>query len=69
MAIVDGDGTHFNAIVIFDGFANMNRIQKQQCVYASLGDTIATGTLHAISIKTFTPTEWQLQQKEPHHNG
>jgi acid stress-induced BolA-like protein IbaG/YrbA len=64
VVIVDGDGRHFNAIVIYEGFANQSRIQKQQLVYAALGDRIANGTIHAISIKTFTPDEWQLHQKE-----
>jgi acid stress-induced BolA-like protein IbaG/YrbA len=58
-ATVDGDGTHFNATVISPIFANKNRIQKQQLVYATLGDRVANGTIHAISIKTFTPEEWR----------
>ncbi len=63
-AIVEGDGRHFNAIVICPLFAEKNRIQKQQLVYAALGDRIANGTIHAISIKTFTPDEWHLHNKE-----
>jgi acid stress-induced BolA-like protein IbaG/YrbA len=55
---VDGDGRHFNAIVIAPMFAGKSRIEKQQLVYATLGDRIATGVIHAISIKTFTPKEW-----------
>ena len=62
--IVDGDGRHFNAIVISPVFAGKNRIEKQQLVYATLQQQIADGTLHAISIKTFTPDEWQNQNKE-----
>ncbi len=61
-ATVEGDGRHFNAVVICPEFAGKSRIQKQQLVYATLGDRIADGTIHAISIKTFTPNEWQ------HHN-
>jgi acid stress-induced BolA-like protein IbaG/YrbA len=63
-ATVTGDGRHFDATVISPEFSGKNRIQKQQLVYATLGDRIANGTLHAISIKTFTPDEWHQQNKE-----
>jgi len=62
--IVDGDGRHFNAIVISPDFSGKNRVEKQQLVYATLQQQIADGTLHAISIKTFTPDEWQNHNKE-----
>ncbi len=59
-ALVEGDdGVHFTACVITSDFAGKNRIQKQQMVYATLGNRIHDGTIHALSIKTFTPDEWQ----------
>lgn len=62
-AIIEGDdGKHYTAIVVSHEFSGKNRIQKQQLVYSTLGNHIADGTLHAISIKTFTPEEWQLHQ-------
>jgi acid stress-induced BolA-like protein IbaG/YrbA len=63
---VDGDGRHFNAIVITPLFAGKSRIEKQQLVYATLGDRITTGVIHAISIKTFTPEEWQQHNQGTH---
>jgi acid stress-induced BolA-like protein IbaG/YrbA len=58
-AIIAGDdGHHFTATVISPEFSGKNRIQKQQLVYTSLDKFIKDGTLHAISIKTFTPEEW-----------
>lgn len=58
-AIVEGDdGVHFTASVMTPDFVGKNRIQKQQMVYATLGDRIHNGTIHALSIKTFTPDEW-----------
>ncbi|HSW93614.1 MAG TPA: BolA/IbaG family iron-sulfur metabolism protein [Gammaproteobacteria bacterium] len=60
MARVSGeDGVHFTASVITPDFIGKNRIQKQQLVYATLGNRIHDGTIHALSIKTFTPDEWQ----------
>ncbi len=58
-AIIEGDdGKHYTAIVISPSFVGKNRVQKQQVVYATLKDPLADGSLHAISIKTFTPEEW-----------
>lgn len=63
-AILKGDGRHFTAIVISPEFQNRNRIEKQQLVFKTLGDRVDNGEIHAISIKTFTPDEWN-QHKEP----
>lgn len=65
-ALVDGDGAHFTAIVISDLFVGKSRIQKQQLVYDTVREQLLDGTLHALSIKTFTPEEWQkFNQEEP----
>lgn len=55
---VTGDGSHFEATVIGDVFAGQTPVKKQQLVYATVNDKIASGELHALSIKTFTPDEW-----------
>lgn len=58
-AYVEGDGAHFTAIVICPEFAGKSRIQKQQMVYDTVRTQLMDGTLHALSITTFTPDEWQ----------
>lgn len=58
-AYVEGDGAHFNALVICPNFAQKTRIQKQQMVYDTVKEQLLDGTLHALSVKTFTPDEWQ----------
>lgn len=64
-AHVEGeDGKHFSVIVISPLFEGKNRIQKQQLVHTALGNHIADGSIHAISIKTFTPEEWREHNKE-----
>ena len=60
---VEGDGSHFSAIVIGDIFADLSLVKKQQAVYATLGDKITSGELHALTIKTYTPAEWEKAQK------
>lgn len=60
---VTGDGSHFDAVVIGDEFEGMSAVKKQQTVYKTLGDKITSGELHALSIKTYTPEEWERAKK------
>ncbi len=59
---LDGDGQHFQAIVVSSEFIGKNRVQRQQRVYQTLKEKLATGELHALSFKTFTPEEWSAQR-------
>ena len=59
---LDGDGQHFEALVVSAEFAGKNRVQRQQRVYQTLKDKLATGELHALSFKTLTPEEWSAQR-------
>jgi len=59
---LDGDGQHFQAIVVSPEFAGKSRVQRQQRVYQTLQSQLATGELHAISFKTMTPDEWSAQR-------
>ena len=58
---VIGDGQHFEAVIVSDEFAGMSRIQRQQRVNKTLGERM-TGEIHALSMKTLTPQEWQEKQ-------
>ena len=55
---VSGDGQHFEAIVVSDEFSGKSRIARQQLVYKTLGDRM-NGEIHALSMKTYTPEEWE----------
>ena len=59
---IDGDGRHFQALVVSPEFAGKNRVQRQQRVHAALGELLETGELHALSFKTLTPEEWSTQR-------
>ena len=60
---VQGDGSHFEAVVVGNVFEGLSAVKKQQKVYATLGDKITSGEVHALSIKAFTPEEWEKAQK------
>lgn len=60
---VKGEGSHFNIIAVSDAFADMSRVKRQQFVYAPLNPFIADGSMHAVSIKTFTEKDWQRERQ------
>jgi acid stress-induced BolA-like protein IbaG/YrbA len=61
-ARVSGDGSHFEAVVISRRFAGKSLLEKQRMVYAAVNAQIASGELHALSIKAYTPEDWSARQ-------
>lgn len=59
---LDGDGQHFQAVIVSSEFVGKSRVQRQQRVYQTLKEKLATGELHALSFKTLTPEEWSAQR-------
>lgn len=55
---VEGDGHHFEAVVVSAEFEGMNRVQRQQRVFKTVKEHLDAGTLHALAMKTLTPAEW-----------
>jgi len=53
---VDGDGRHFQAVIVSTEFEGKRPIQRHQIVYAALGDRMRE-EIHALSMKTLTPEE------------
>jgi acid stress-induced BolA-like protein IbaG/YrbA len=53
---VDGDGHHFEAVVVTPAFAGKSRLQRHQMVYATLGGKMGN-EIHALSLKTLAPGE------------
>jgi acid stress-induced BolA-like protein IbaG/YrbA len=55
---VSGDGQHFEAVIVSPAFEGLNRVRRHQLVYGALGDRMRE-EIHALSMKTLTPAEWQ----------
>ena len=58
---VTGDGSHFDAVVVSPAFEGLTPIKKQRLVMDTVKQQIASGELHALSIKTFTPQQWAAE--------
>ena len=57
---VQGDGAHFEAVIVSAAFAGKNRVQRHQLVYGALGQRMRE-EIHALSMSTLSPDEWSAQ--------
>jgi acid stress-induced BolA-like protein IbaG/YrbA len=57
---VEGDGRHFQALIVSAAFAGRNRVARHQLVYAALGERMRE-EIHALSMRTLTPQEYREQ--------
>ena len=55
---VNGDGRHFEAVIVSPLFRGTSKVRQHQLVYAALGDRMRED-IHALSMKTLTPEEWK----------
>jgi len=53
---VDGDGHHFETLIVSAAFEGCSRIERHRLVYAALGDRMRQ-EIHALSMRTLTPQE------------
>ena len=57
---VQGDGRHFQALIVSSAFEGKSRVARHQLVYAALGDRMRE-EIHALSMRTLTPDEYRNQ--------
>lgn len=59
---IEGEGCNLTITVISELFVGQTMIKQHQGVMATLNEPLASGRLHAVTLKTFTPEQWQTQQ-------
>ncbi len=62
---IESDGTHYFATVISKEFVGKSRVQRQQMIYQTVQPELQSGALHALSLKTWTPEEWETHSLNP----
>ncbi|ART82863.1 cell division protein BolA [Oceanisphaera profunda] len=60
---IKSEGSHFNVIAVSADFADMSRLKRQQSINGPLRELIAENTIHALTVKTFTPEQWARERK------
>ncbi len=58
-AIVTGDAGKYEATVISPEFEGLSMLKEHQLVYKTVNAQIASGELHALTIRAYTPEEWE----------
>jgi acid stress-induced BolA-like protein IbaG/YrbA len=56
------DGSQCTIIAVADFLGELSRVKKQQTIYAPLAQLINQGIIHAVTIKTFTKSDWQREK-------
>jgi len=62
--IIEGEGCDLVITVISGQFTDLPLVKKQQLVMATLKEPLASGKLHAVSVKAYTPDEWRQKQAD-----
>lgn len=58
---VEGDGAHFEAIIVCAAFEGKRLLARHQMVNHALGKEMGH-EIHALSMKTLTPEQWMQEQ-------
>lgn len=56
VSVQGGDGK-YHVTVVDSSFEGLNAVRRQQAIYAFLNPHIASGAIHAVSMKLLTPEE------------
>ena len=57
------DGKHLQALVVSPTFENLSLVKQHQMVMRPLKDAFHQ-SVHALGLKTFTPTDWEEKRKQ-----
>jgi acid stress-induced BolA-like protein IbaG/YrbA len=53
-----GGGDHYQAVVVSSEFEGKSLVQRHQLVYDAVRQAMSTEEIHALSLKTYTPQQW-----------
>lgn len=56
---ISGEGCDLAITVVSQCFEGQSMVKQQQGVMAALTEALSSGRLHAVTIKAYTPTQWQ----------
>lgn len=53
-----GGGDHYQVTVVSSQFEGKGLVQQHQMVYGAVRQAMSTEAIHALALKTYTPTTW-----------
>ncbi|MEW5756147.1 MAG: BolA/IbaG family iron-sulfur metabolism protein [Pseudomonadota bacterium] len=57
--LVEGEDCSFSVVVITPDFDGMGLLQRQKAVLATVREPLASGAVHAMTVKAYTPEQWE----------
>jgi acid stress-induced BolA-like protein IbaG/YrbA len=54
-----GGGDHYQVVVVSSLFEGKGLVQRHQLVYRTLQQAMSSEAIHALTMKTYTPQDWQ----------
>ncbi len=60
----NSDNTHFEAVVVSKEFEGIALVKQHQMVLKALQKEFDMNTVHALSVKTYTPEKWELEHSK-----
>jgi stress-induced morphogen len=64
--VAPGSETHFSAVLVSPAFAGKALVARHRAVHDAIGDDLRQ-TVHAFSMRTLTPEEWDEQSRPSEH--
>jgi acid stress-induced BolA-like protein IbaG/YrbA len=59
------EGSHFEAIEIGEAFTGQTIVKQHQMILSTLGNSIQSNPIHALTLKTYTSQEWEKLINNP----
>lgn len=59
-SVPPGSESHFKLVIVSDEFAGQTLVRRHQAINGILAEELR-GPIHALSLQTFTPSEWQAR--------
>jgi acid stress-induced BolA-like protein IbaG/YrbA len=54
-----GTQDHYQAVIVSKAFEGKGLVQQHKLVYQAVQAAMASDQVHALTLKTFTPAQWQ----------
>ncbi|MEB3278920.1 MAG: BolA family transcriptional regulator [Lyngbya sp.] len=54
-----GGGDHLQAVVVSSEFEGKTLVKQHQMVYSAVKEAMDSEAIHALALKTYTPSEWE----------
>jgi stress-induced morphogen len=59
MQDLTGGGDHWQVFIVSSAFEGKGLVEQHQMVYSALREAMGDQRIHALALKTYTPSQWE----------